>query len=182
MRAILLLALAGLALVSSPAPALPARNPIPACADRGCKPLAPIAVVVAPRGDGAGPVVTLDVAVRPLLEMQVVGWHWELSPGVVLLQGESAQEAAAGRGALTEATVELAVPTDGRYASATLVVSGVFHGQDELGVPTDEMVQVARTTSWGQLPAPAPLVPAMDGESGARVEVVALPVAQRAGR
>jgi|GEM_PF-5097428 len=170
------LALPGLALLLSAPATAPART------DHGCKPLAPLAVEVTPRGTGAGPIVTLDVAVRPVLAMQAVAWRWELSPGVVLLDGQVEQAAAAGRGEVTEATVELAVPTDGRFASATLVVAGVFHGQDEQGAATDERVEVRRTTSWGAAPLAAPLVPAIDGETGAQVEVVAVPAAQRAGR
>ena len=175
------LALVGLALLLPARPMVPSA-PHAARADRGCKPLAPLAVKVAPRGAEDTAVVTLDVAVRPLLEMQQVAWRWELSPGVVLLQGEAGQVAAPGRGALTEATVQLAVPRDGRYASARLVVTGAFTGRDEQGQPTDEVVQVSHATSWGEPPVSAPLVPAMDGETGAQVQVVAVPAAQRAGR
>ncbi len=178
----LLLALAGLALLPSSPPPSAVHGSHAARPDRGCKPLAPIAVDVVPRGDGAGPFVTLDLAVRPLLEMQSLGWRWELSPGVVLLDGALESAADGGRGALTTATVDLAVPADGRRASARLVVSGAFVGQDENGAPVHEAVQVVRTTSWGELPAPAPLVPAVDGETGLPVQVVSVPVAQRAGR
>jgi hypothetical protein len=176
----LLLALPGLALLLCPQPAPP--GPSPSRIPPACKPLAPIVVQVVPRGDGAGPVVTLDVAVRPLLAMQDVHWAWDLSPGVSLLEGEAARAADPGRDALTEDEVELSVPTDGRFARARLVVTGTFIGLDDQGVASEETVQVVHDARWGARPEPGVRVQAIDAATGERVEMLAVPSAHRAGR
>src|SRR5262245_17602053 len=141
---------------------------------RPCKPLAPLRVTVTPRGDGNGPHVTLDVAIQPVLEMQGVTWRWELSPGVQPAGGELSGVADGARDALTPGTLQLQVPTDGRYARAVLRVSGSFVGHDEHGQPSLEHVEVEQVTSWGVPPAPAPVVSTLDAETGATVQVVAL--------
>ncbi|HEX5009528.1 MAG TPA: hypothetical protein VFY71_03930 [Planctomycetota bacterium] len=146
-----------------------------------CKPLAPLRVTVTPRGDGNGPQVTLDVAIQPLLAMQGVTWRWELSPEVQPAGGELAGAADGARGALTPATLQLQVPTDGRYARAVLRVSGAFVGHDEHGQPSLERVEVEQLTSWGVPAAPAPVVSTLDAETGAQVQVVALPATLRSG-
>ena len=148
---------------------------------RPCKPLAPLRVTVTPRGDGTGPHVTLDVAIRPVLAMQAVSWRWELLPEVQLLGGELRGSADGARDALTPGTLELQVPTDGRYARAVLRVSGVFVGHDEQGQPSLEPVEVEQVISWGLPPAPAPLVTTLDAETGAQVQVVAVPATLRSG-
>lgn len=146
------------------------------------KPLAPLRVTVTPRGDGTGPHVTLDVAIRPVLAMQAVTWRWELSPEVQPVGGELQGTADGARDALTPGTLELLVPTDGRYARAVLRVSGVFVGHDEQGQPSHERVEVEQVTSWGVPPAPAPVVSTLDAETGAQVQVVAVPATLRSGQ
>jgi hypothetical protein len=149
---------------------------------RPCKPLAPLRVTVTPRGDGTGPHVTLDVAIRPVLPMQGVTWHWELSPEVQPAGGELRGEADGARGALTAGTLELVVPTDGRYARAVLRVSGSFVGRDDQGRPSLERVEVEQVSSWGVPPAPAPVVSTLDAETGAQVQVLAVPATLRSGK
>jgi len=85
------------------------------------------------------------------------------------------------RDALTPGTLELQVPTDGRYARAVLRVSGAFVGHDEQGQPSLERVEVGLVTSWGVPPAPAPVVTTLDAETGAQVQVVAVPATLRSG-
>jgi hypothetical protein len=151
-------------------------------ADRSCKPFAPLAVTVMPRGDGSGPHVTLDAGIRPVLEMQGVTWHWELSPDVQRLDGALQGVADGTRGALTQSTLDVQVPVDGRYARAVLVVSGSFTGQDEQGQAVLERVEVAPLVSWGERPLPGPLVSTLDGETGAPVEMIAVPCTLQSGR
>ena len=146
---------------------------------RPCKPLAPLRVTVTPRGDGTGPHVTLDVAIRPVLAMQGVAWSWELSPEVQPVAGELRGTADGARDALTPGTLEVLVPTDGRYARAVLRVSGSFVGRDDQGQPSLERVEVEQVIGWGVPPAPVPLVSTMDAETGAQVQVLAVPATLR---
>ena len=149
---------------------------------RPCKPLAPLRVTVTPRGDGTGPHVTLDVAIRPVLPMQGVTWRWELSPELQPAGGELRGEADGARNVLTAGTLELVVPTDGRYARAVLRVSGTFIGRDDQGRPSPERVEVVQVSSWGVPPAPAPVVSTADPETGAPMQVLVVPSTQRSGQ
>ena len=169
---------AALLLVVQPAP--PAGGVPAAVVDHSCKPLAPLAVTLSPRGDGAH--VTIDVTIRPILEMRQVAWRWELSPELQLVGGAAEGRADGARGALTSESVQLLVPVDGRHARAVLVVSGEFLGHDELGQPVLEAVEVAPAVQWGQAPPPAPLLLTRDAETGAEIEVIAVPAALRSGR
>lgn len=172
------------ALVSFGSDSLP---PAPkAMPDRGCKPLAPIAVELSAREPSGGSQVTLDLAVQPVRAMHEVSWELQLGDGLTLLEGEPAGEAAAARGERTAATVRVALPADGRFAQARLVVTGHFTGEDENGVPSEETVQVERSLSWGELPT-GPIFTGTDPETGEQVSFVAVPAAhtpaaRKAGR
>ena len=93
--------------------------------------------------------------------------------------GELHGAADGARDALTPGTLELLVPTDGRYARAVLRVSGSFIGRDDQGQPSLERVEVEQITSWGVPPAPVPLVSTPDAETGAEVQVLAVPATLR---
>jgi hypothetical protein len=173
-------ALLAAALLFAVQPAPPAGGVPAAVVDHSCKPLAPFAVTLSPRGDGAH--VTIDVSIRPVLEMRQVSWRWELSPELQLVGGAAEGRADGTRGALTSESVQLLVPVDGRHARAVLRVSGQFLGHDELGQPALEAVEVEQAVEWGPAPAPAQVLLTPDDETGAEIEVVAVPAALRSGR
>jgi hypothetical protein len=146
--------------------------------DRGCKPLAPLVVELSAREPSGGSQVTLDLAVQPVLAMHEVSWELRLGDGLTPLDGEPAGEAAAARGVRTAAEVRVALPADGRFAQATLVVTGHFTGEDENGVSSEETVQLERSLSWGDLPAGATFT-GTDPETGEQVSLVAVPAAHK---
>jgi hypothetical protein len=177
-----LVAAAALSLASSPA--LPAARH--ALADRGCKPLAPLAVELTAREPSGGPQVTLDFDLRPVLTMQEVSWELELGDGLTLVQGPAAGEAAPARGERTTGSVRVALPADGRATRATLVVTGHFTGHDETGAPSDETVELRRSLSWGEPPV-GPSFTGTDPATGESASFVAVPAAsslsgRKAGR
>lgn len=145
-----------------------------------CKPDGPVRVRLLPSGPPPGARVAVEAELQPLLGLRELAWRWELSPGVQLLDGEAHGAGAPERGAVTRVGAELAAPAgSGR---ARLLVVARFIGHDAGGEPVDEQATVVRTLEWGEPGPDAGRVLTADPEGGGLVEVVALPVAHRAGR
>jgi hypothetical protein len=141
----------------------------------GCKPLAPIDVLLETPG-GAGPgFVPVRLVVAPRMELSSLAWHWELSPDVRLADGARDGVAAPGRGVATAEELVLLVPDDGRRHRAELVVTGRLPS----ALPEDAPAQIVavRSLTWGPLPDPGPVVLSADAETGAFVPVLAVPAA-----
>ncbi len=162
------------------APPPSASRPAGVRVGRPCKPDGPLAVRLIVAGPLAGARVSVEVELQPVLELQAVSWCWELSPGVQLLGGAAQGTGDAARGAVTRLSAELSAPAG--QGRARLLADARFAGFDADGVRSTEEVTVVRTLEWGEPPVNAPRVRTADPEGGGLVEVVALPVAQRAGR
>lgn len=145
---------------------------------RGCKPLAPLAVELSARELG-GQQVALDLAMHPVRTMHEVSWELVLDEGLKLMEGELYGEAAPARGDRTAKSVRVALPADGRFTRATLVVTGHFTGEDENGVPSAETVAVQQSLSWGEPTVGATFL-GTDPETGEQVSYVAAPAAHTA--
>jgi hypothetical protein len=157
----------------------------------GCKPLAPIDVLLETPG-GAGPgFVPVRLVVAPRMELSSLAWHWELSPDVRLADGARDGVAAPGRGVATAEDLVLLVPDDGRRHRADLVVTGRLPSAlaTEAAALTDDgepvsdaqvsdapaQIVAVRSLTWGPLPDPGPVVLSADAETGALVPVLAVP-------
>jgi hypothetical protein len=178
-RALALLALAAaavLAALSAAAPDTPQAGRIGRslpCGVAGGKPLAPLEVTLeASPATGSVPV---SFTIRPLIEMQSVRWEWELSPGLVVVDGAMAGEAGGVRDAITDGRATVSVPWGG-YGRATLRVSGTFLGRDAAGNTAPETVRVESAFTWGTAPAPTDEVLSPDLETGVLRPVAVVPV------
>jgi len=154
--------------------AAPAQVGITAQVELSCKPLGPVALQLDALSMDQSGGIPLEFTLRPLLEMQSLDWRWELSPELVVLNGELDGEAATARGETSNGRVVLIEPPAGRYGKATLVVSGVFTGSDETGATFDEPFEFRRSVSWGEVPIPVEVVQSPD-ETGAMAEFAVVP-------
>lgn len=156
-------------------PAAPVTADVLPVVEHSCKPLGPVALELDARPmDGSGG-IPVEFTVRPLLEMKSLDWRWEISPELVVLEGELDGEAAPARGEISAGRVVLLEPKAGRHAKATLVVSGVFTGSsDDSDETWDEPFFFERSVSWGEPPVPVELVQSPD-EAGQMVGVAVVP-------
>ncbi|MHC5211594.1 MAG: hypothetical protein ACYTG2_12810 [Planctomycetota bacterium] len=147
-------------------------------AETGCKPLAPIDVVLeTPDGDGPG-AVRVRQEIAPRLDLEALVWHWELSADVRFLEGAQDGAGATGRGVSSEAELVLLVPDDGRRHRADLVVTGRLPMPDEVEEAEEnepELVTAVRSLTWGPVPQPGPIVFTRDAVTGMPTAVVAVP-------
>ncbi len=178
------LALLVLGLAPGPTDGRPAAR---ARLDAACKPLAPIALeLTLPGGDPTSAWLPVEFSLRPALELQQLQWSWELSPGVVLAQGEAQGPADPGRGALTSASAVLRAPPDGAFHRARLVATARFTGHDQEGASEPAVAIVERTITWGELPVPVPVTSGVDLDTGALAPIALVPArhepATRGGR
>jgi hypothetical protein len=176
----------------------------------GHEPLGPVKVLLQ-ADPGAARDAPVTASLQPLRELAELTWRWELSPGVVLLQGAPSGEGDPRAGALTEIAAVLQPPhlpaassatgdaTGGAASSAassaasdaarsatataTLVVRAVFEGADDQGPTGEETTLQHVELRWGEGPAvPVPLVRSTDPETGELVPMAAVPSTHRTGR
>lgn len=170
-----------LALAAAGARPAPPHERAPARLAEGCKPDAPIRLVLAERGLSRGGAVDLDVSVEPLLPMESLSWELELPPDTFLAGGQGRGEAQRARGARTRARARLSMPRDAAYREVRLVARGTFVGHDQDGSSSLEEVVAVRRLVWGA-PEPMAVVHSPDGPERELAALVPLPTRHQDGR
>ncbi len=153
----------------------PVGAPLPApSAEHSCKPQAPIAVELVQLDEAAGR-VTLELSLRPVIELTGLSWTLSLPAGASLVEGPASGVGAPARGALTRERGVVALPGDSRHQRVLVEANGHFEGSDQDGPSGPETIVASAALNWGSPEPDAPTALTVDPLSGEAELSVVLP-------